>query len=247
MPYFKNKIVFFNHFFSLIKASVLYKGVSSPLVGSMLINAVLFGVEENVRRRLFSSRSHETTGQYKFFALSGAIAGLTQSFMLSPVELIKTKMQLSDSKYRNTWECTRDVLTKGNCLRNLTRGTSLTILRDVPGVSSYFISFEFICDSYNKPRGQLSVLNLLMAGGLAGCFSWIVTYPIDVIKTRYQIDSSYSNARDCLMKSIARDGPMVLWRGLAPTLLRYSIYKTKVQLFFTKITSSNNFKQSISK
>lgn len=204
----------------------MYKGLSSPLVGSMFINAVLFGVEENVRRRLFDGASmstSESSGNYKLYAVSGAIAGLTQAFMLSPVELIKIKMQTHSTAYVNSWTCARDVL-KRDGARTLMRGTLLTILRDVPGVSSYFISFEYLCNSYRKPRDQLSVSNLLMAGGLAGCFSWVITYPIDVIKTRYQIDLTYSNARDCLRKSVKSDGYMVLWRGLAPTLLRYLIY-----------------------
>ena len=139
----------------------------------MFINAILFGVEENVRSRLNLKQLDReeprcTKGNYKLFAISGAIAGLTQSFLLSPVELVKIKMQIPNCAYLNTWHCAKDLLTNKH-YGYLTRGMFLTIFRDVPAVSSYFIGFEFICNSFTKPRENLTIVNLLLAGGFAGC------------------------------------------------------------------------------
>ena len=194
----------------------------------MFINAILFGVEENVRKvlhindpNLNDKIAHTNSLEYyKLFAISGAIAGFTQAIILSPVELIKIKMQIPKTQYKSSLECAKDLL-KTNGHKYLMRGTGLTILRDVPAVSTYFISFEYICNSYGKARDHIPVTQILMAGGLAGCVSWVVTYPIDVIKTRFQADKSYLNVRDCFSKTIATEGSKGLWRGLAPTLLRY--------------------------
>lgn len=186
------------------QTTALYKGVSSPLVGSMFINALLFGVETNVRRRLGipdnnnNNSSGSNKGQrssqqrpYHLYALSGSIAGLAQSFMLAPVELVKIKMQIPESKYTSTWQCMRDLVNR-HCGKStiLLRGTWLTVLRDVPGVGAYFVSFEYICDVIKERRNpstreSLSVPSLLLAGGFSGCFSWIVTYPIDVVRFLY--------------------------------------------------------------
>lgn len=190
----------------------------------MFINAVLFGVEENVRKMLHLNdakfQSDKKTKEfYELYAVSGAIAGLTQSFLLSPVELIKIKMQIPNCQYQSTWCCTKDLIrTQG--YKHLLRGTWLTVLRDVPGVSSYFVSFEYICNSYKVSRDNLSIFHLLMAGGIAGCFSWLITYPIDVVKTRFQADETYTGIRDCIRKSTQTEGKKVFLRGLAPTLLR---------------------------
>ena len=137
----------------------------------MFINAVLFGVEENVRKTLHINdpKLNEKIAQansmeyYKLYAISGAIAGFTQAIILSPVELIKIKMQIPNTQYKSSFECAKDLL-KTNGYKYLMRGTGLTILRDVPAVSTYFISFEYICNSYGKTRdhipGYFSYLNL---------------------------------------------------------------------------------------
>ena len=63
---------------------------------------------------------------------------------------------------------------------------------------------------------------LLLAGGMAGICAWIVTYPVDIIKSRIQADMTgkYSGLWDCLKQSYQESGMMSFTRGLAPTLLR---------------------------
>lgn len=66
----------------------LYQGVKSPLVGVVGINSVVFGIYGNVQRHMPESdslRSH---------ALAGATAGFFQSFICSPMELVKSRIQV---------------------------------------------------------------------------------------------------------------------------------------------------------
>ena len=100
------------------------------------------------------------------------------------------------------------------------RGFCVTALREVPAIASYFVSFEFFCDTFSERREELSVSELLFAGGAAGCVSWLVTYPLDVIKTRFQADDTTGTLRQCARKAILESGMSVFWRGLVPTLIR---------------------------
>lgn len=55
--------------------------------------------------------------------------------------------------------------------------------------------------------------------------SWLVSYPVDVLKTRLQMDgcegvNKYGGLVDCYRKSVAREGYGFLFRGLMPTLVR---------------------------
>lgn len=70
-----------------------------------------------------------------------------------------------------------------------------------------------------------SAFYTLMAGGLAGTFSWIVSFPVDVVKSRLQVDgidgtTKYNGAIDCMRKSYREEGLKFFTRGLNSTLMR---------------------------
>lgn len=62
-----------------------YRGVWSPMGGVALVNAIVFGVYGNLQRGLSDPESLRS--QF----LAGGIAGLAQSVVSSPVELVKTR------------------------------------------------------------------------------------------------------------------------------------------------------------
>lgn len=212
----------------------LYRGLSSPLAGVALVNAVVFGVYGNVQRRAADPDALQT----QMFA--GMAAGLVQTVITSPMELTKTRMQMQCAasgagggmaqQYRGAIDCARHIRrTEG--LRGLYRGFSITVARDVPGFASYFVLYDLLVragksTTDNQPAGAL---HTLLAGGAAGVGSWILTMPIDVVKTRLQVDGPtgggaqrprYTGIVDCVNQSWRSEGWRFLTRGMSSTLLR---------------------------
>ena len=76
----------------------------------------------------------------------------------------------------------------------------------------HFIIFHDLGRNFGESTGSI-----LLAGGMAGIFSWVFTYPQDVLKSRLQADSltrpRYSGTWDCVVQSYTRDGPRVFCRG----------------------------------
>jgi hypothetical protein len=113
-------------------------------------------------------------------------------------------------------------------LRGVFRGLGTTICREVPGFGIYFFAYEFMTRSagdLGEPRSPVSTFHMLLAGGFSGTLSWVLTYPIDVVKSRLQVDGMggvyrYSGFMDCLKKSIQTEGYGVMTRGLTSTILR---------------------------
>ncbi|KAJ6649809.1 Mitochondrial basic amino acids transporter [Pseudolycoriella hygida] len=197
----------------------LYRGISSPMGGVALVNAIIFGVYGNMQRHSSDPNS------IKSHFLAGSAAGLAQSVVCSPMELVKTRLQLQSQmmqhkQFRGALHCFSHIF-KTEGFRGVFRGISITALRDLPGFSSYFVSYELLLKASPNPGN----LYLFTAGGIAGVISWILSAPIDVIKSRLQADGmgekqQYTGIRDCLKQSYKEEGLAFLTRGMCSTLLR---------------------------
>ena len=135
----------------------LYRGFIPPLIGGCFQNCLMFSSEHYINN-LVNNNS----------LLSGFIAGSVTSLLISPAELVKSKLQINKN------ELTKNIIMNNN----LFRGLFLTILRDSLGFSIYFGTYNFL-QNYND--------NPFINGGISGVFSWIYSYPIDVLKTKYTI------------------------------------------------------------
>ncbi|CAL1284411.1 unnamed protein product [Larinioides sclopetarius] len=213
----------------------LFKGMSSPMCGLAAVNAIVFGVYGNIMK---SVKSENSSLQNQF--LAGSAAGIVQSFVTSPMELAKTRMQLQgqDARekrtpfwqknriiYKNPLDCLLKVF-KSEGLRGVYRGLACTILRDAPAFGVYFSSYEYLTEKVTDSKGNVNTFSLLFVGGLAGVWSWIVIYPLDVMKSRLQIDGMDGNGKkykglwDCMKQSYKSEGYRAFTKGLNSTIIR---------------------------
>ena len=195
------------------------------------MNAVTFGVQGNVYRKLVPCT--------KNLFLSGVIAGLVQSSIVCPIELVKTRMQLQgqgesykhvirnkNAMYSSSVDCIRKIYRTGG-IRACYRGMVPTLAREGPSVGVYIALYHKLCAFFSKNPEDLHKLGvgyLLLAGGIAGSSSWIITYPIDVVKSRIQGDithgQQYKGILDCFQKILHSEGFQGYFRGMVTTIVR---------------------------
>lgn len=80
--------------------------------------------------------------------------------------------------------------------------------------------------SHAIPRTALPFYCQFSAGALAGVTELLCLYPLDVVKTRMQLQGAsvpaadrYNGMMDCFRKIIASEGPGRLYRGIVPPLM----------------------------
>lgn len=76
----------------------LYRGLSAPLIGSMLESSVLFLTYSKAQDfiRFTTDTPKNTELSMPYICLAGSISGLCVSFFLTPIELIKCRLQVQD-------------------------------------------------------------------------------------------------------------------------------------------------------
>lgn len=210
----------------------LYKGLLPPLAGFAAMNAITFGVQGMTYRRLEPGRNS--------LFLSGLVAGVAQSIVVSPMELVKTQMQLQGQgmKYKHvirhtpdemlrfsgSWDCIRKIFKSGG-FRGIYRGFIATALREGPAMGVYFAVYHELCSWMAKSHESvhhLGLLHLLIAGGVTGSISWVSTYHVDVVKSRFQADinGKYTGLVDCLRQTYNSGGMPIFFRGLSTAVVR---------------------------
>lgn len=196
----------------------LFKGVGSPLAGQAFMSAFKFFYYGQVRN-FIAGRSDwrpEDLSIRQYFA-AGAITGFFNTFLDSPVDLFKSKMQAQkraasqgtgEPHYRNVFDCARQIIGRYG-LRGVYQGLGPTFLRDIGGNCSYFGVYESIRRYRTPPGGtvaDLKAYDVLIAGGFAGLGYWTTIYPIDVVKSSMQTDASnrahrvYKSSWDCAQR-----------------------------------------------
>ncbi|XP_076181591.1 mitochondrial basic amino acids transporter isoform X2 [Ptiloglossa arizonensis] len=186
--------------------------MSSPLAGVAVVNAITFGVHGQVQRQIPNPDSLSS------HFIAGTLAGIAQTPICGPMELAKTRMQLSSTRFSGPLDCLKHMHKyEGN--RGMFRGLGITLLRDAPSFGIYFLTYE----SLTRTSGNecLSTPYMLLAGGLAGTASWTLTYPLDVVKSRIQANSNrYTGVLDCFKQSVKAEGYSCMYRGLSSTIVR---------------------------
>ena len=223
---------------------VLWSGLPPTLVMAIPSTVIYFTAYDNLKTLLgFQSASSsavptttKTTtgvgdgdtskeeGSWRRFGIpfiSGAVARFAAVSVISPLELVRTKMQSASMSYDLIGAAVRDAVSRGGW-RSLWSGWAPSIWRDVPFSGFYFCGYELAKTRYTeiimrKERELLtssstssssddsssshsispsssSLLKInFLSGATSAFFATILTQPFDVLKTRTQIRLGEAN------------------------------------------------------
>nr|XP_033774573.1 solute carrier family 25 member 39 isoform X1 [Geotrypetes seraphini]XP_033774574.1 solute carrier family 25 member 39 isoform X1 [Geotrypetes seraphini]XP_033774575.1 solute carrier family 25 member 39 isoform X1 [Geotrypetes seraphini] len=121
--------------------------------------------------------------------IAGAVSRLGAVTVISPLELIRTKMQSRQLTYGELRVCIQSSVAQDGWL-SLWRGLGPTVLRDVPFSALYWFNYELVKKrlSTTASTEEATFTISFISGAISGTVAAVLTLPFDVVKTHRQIE-----------------------------------------------------------
>ncbi|NXV15957.1 S2539 protein, partial [Cepphus grylle] len=207
----------------------LWSGLPPTLVMAVPATVIYFTTYDQLRDYLQArtgSRGHHIP------LLAGALARLGAVTVISPLELIRTKMQSRQLSYRELGVCIQSAVAQDGWL-SLWRGWGPTVLRDVPFSALYWFNYELVREWLCR-QARLEEATFMISftsGAISGTVAAVLTLPFDVVKTQRQIElgdsevhpvtTSKPSSTWLLMRRIrAESGTRGLFAGFLPRVIK---------------------------
>ncbi|XP_064470934.1 probable mitochondrial glutathione transporter SLC25A40 [Ornithodoros turicata] len=158
--------------------------------------------------------------------LSGATARVFSATVISPLEMVRTKMQSKKLSYLEIGQAVRSLI-QARGFSSLYTGLGPTLLRDVPFSSIYWANYEGLKQYFGQqePTFHFSFI----AGAVSGTVAAVITLPFDVIKTHKQIElgelellsvKKPSSTYTLLRNLYRSQGLHALFTGIVPRIIK---------------------------
>ncbi|CAG7557013.1 unnamed protein product [Fusarium equiseti] len=186
----------------------LYRGITAPLVGAAAETSSLFLFESLGRELLFASNlaSREQGLSLPHLWLTGAFSGAFTSFVLTPIELVKCRIQAPMSADGSAGVPLRPIpvikqVFRHEGLRGFWHGQLGTLIREAGGGSAWFGAKETVTTMFYQLKTKtatsaaekqkiletpLPFWQQAIAGASAGVSYNFLFFPADTIKSRMQ-------------------------------------------------------------
>jgi len=197
-----------------------------------ILNSVAFGLYGWCKNAVRSvSHGNVVVDRFQYF-IAGCGVGLASSFLSTPFEVVKVKMQHSSgSLYTGSTDAAIQ-LVRAHGASVLFTGHIVNTVREMVFCTAYFGGYEslklYLADQIEKSTGKPNVqLAILFAGGFAGMLGWLSSYPLDVLKNLKQTqplhgtwwrrgEFSWTLAR----RRFAEHGWSGFYKGIRPSIIR---------------------------
>lgn len=161
---------------------------------------------QQVQRMLYFDAEEPNAPLDKVF-LAGATAGVTQCAIATPMELVRSKLQVQNrgegKAYAGNIDCLKRVYASEG-LPGLYRGNISMMAREAPGFGVYFSVYEAtkraLCPGLGKNESPPMWVEAV-GGATTGAVTWTVVMPVDVISTRVSNVLSLAAACSLRMRS----------------------------------------------
>ncbi|KAL2410631.1 putative mitochondrial carrier [Exophiala dermatitidis] len=169
--------------------------------------------------------------------ICGGLAGITSVTFTYPLDIVRTRLSIQsasfaalgkhEGKLPGMWQTMVSMYKNEGGILGLYRGIIPTVAGVAPYVGLNFMVYESIRSYFTEPGEKNPAwYRKLAAGAISGAVAQTFTYPFDVLRRRFQINSmsgmgyQYKSLWDAIRRIIAQEGVAGLYKGIMPNLLK---------------------------
>jgi len=225
-------------------AAGLFSGVSATMLRQTLYSTTRMGLYDILKTKWTQDNGGVLPLHHKIAA--GLIAGGIGAAVGNPADVAMVRMQ-ADGRLplaeRRNYRSVGDAIgrmARDEGVRSLWRGSSLTVNRAMIVTASQLATYDQAKEAILARRGPGAdgLATHVAASFTAGLVAAAASNPVDVVKTRMMnmkvapgAPAPYAGAVDCALKTVRSEGPMALYKGFIPTVMRQGPFT--VVLFVT--------------
>jgi len=114
-------------------------------------------------------------------AAAAVVATMVHEGTMTPIEVVKQRLQVHNSPYKGAMDCIRKTLAEEG-VAAFYRSFTTQMLMSVPFQITHLVTYEVLKDTLNPDNGY-NPSSHMIAGGGAGALAAAITNPFDVAKT----------------------------------------------------------------
>ena len=170
--------------------------------------------------------------------LCGGLAGITSVTCTYPLDIVRTRLSIQSASFSNLqrksgeklpgmWALLVNMYKTEGGLPALYRGILPTVAGVAPYVGLNFMVYEIARTQFTR-EGQKdpSAIGKLAAGAVSGAVAQTITYPFDVLRRRFQINTmsgmgyQYAGIGHAISTIVRNEGLRGMYKGIVPNLLK---------------------------
>ncbi|CAG9464188.1 unnamed protein product [Pedinophyceae sp. YPF-701] len=232
----------------------LWRGTQPTVIRLGLGAGLYFAILQSLHRTLDRRGAGEGEKVSSGMAVAiGGAARLLSGTVLVPVTLVKTRMESVGYTYTGTLDALRKIVRESGA-RGLFKGAVPTLAANVPFSAIYYLLYQRAKDGMRgvpwlAARGEAGrdsmALNAL-SSVVASIGATVITQPVDVLRTRVQLDLVGQAGRGSLLEGLQRmvaAGMPALMSGVGPRFLKrtaqtviiWTVYEELTPVFTTRL------------
>ncbi|APA12378.1 hypothetical protein SS1G_10586 [Sclerotinia sclerotiorum 1980 UF-70] len=213
----------------------LMRGNGTNCIRIVPYSAVQFG-SYNFYKKFFETSPGADLNSFRRLICGGA-AGITSVFFTYPLDIVRTRLSIQSASFAALGQHSAKLpgmfatlktmyRTEGGILA-LYRGIIPTVAGVAPYVGLNFMTYELVRKHFT-PEGDKNpnAGRKLAAGAISGAVAQTCTYPFDVLRRRFQINTmsgmgyQYKSIFHAVRSIIAQEGLVGMYKGIVPNLLK---------------------------